>query len=166
MGTSSKHISGLIYPIQTARVIILYQRENAKTGHSQYVRSDDMTKAAALYNFFSGFDIPAYEENSVYSMETAPAYPYLTYEVTTDSFEGNDVPLTFSLWYRSTSWVDINAKSDEISAAIGRGALTSCDKGTILIHRGHPFAQRLGDSSDDMVKRISHNITVRFYTND
>lgn len=124
-----------------------------------------MTKAAALYNFFSGFDIPAYEENSVYDMEPAPAYPYLTYEVATDSFEGNDVPLAFSLWYRSTSWVGINAKSDEISAAIGRGKITPCDGGSILIHRGHPFARRMGEGSDDMVKRISHNITVRFYTN-
>ena len=31
-----------------------------------------MTKAAAIYNFWAGFGIPAYEENSVPSGEDAP----------------------------------------------------------------------------------------------
>lgn len=125
-----------------------------------------MTKAAALYNFFAGFGLSAYEENSVYSLEKAPTFPYITYEVQTDSFEGDDIPLSFSLWYRSTSWVAINAKSEEISKAIGHGVVLECDGGYILIHRGHPFAMNMGDDSDDMIKRISHNFTVRYYTND
>lgn len=126
-----------------------------------------MTKTAVLFNFFAGFNIPAYEENSVYSMAEPPAFPYLTYEVKTDSYSEFDTPLSFSLWYRSTSWVEANAKSAEISAEIGRGGKTlPCDGGYILIQRGHPFAQNMGDSSDDMIKRIAHNITVRYYTND
>lgn len=123
------------------------------------------TKAAALYSFFSGFSIDAWEENSVYALESAPDYPYLTYEMNTDAFCETDISLTCSLWYRSTSWAAANAKSEEISASIGRmGKLIPCDGGYILIMRGSPFAQSLGDPSDDMVKRKLINLTARFYT--
>lgn len=126
-----------------------------------------MTKAAALYSFFSSFGIPAYEENSIYSMKNAPAFPYLTYEIQTDSFSEYDAALSFSLWYSSESWVSANAKSAEISAYIGSGGkVIPCDGGYILIQRAHPFAQNMGDDSDDMIKRITHNISVRYYTND
>ena len=95
-----------------------------------------MTKVEALYSFFSSFGIPAYEENSVYAMAdngNAPSFPYLTYEVKTDYFGESDTNISFSLWYRSMSWVDINAKSEEISAAIGRvGKLLDFDGGRIL----------------------------------
>lgn len=124
-----------------------------------------MTKAAALYSFFSSFGIPAYEENSVYDMEEAPGYPYLTYELNTDAFSQNDTPLTFSLWYRSTSWVKANAKVEEISASISRtGRILECDGGYILIMRGSNFAQSMGDESDNMIKRKLINLTARFYT--
>lgn len=125
-----------------------------------------MTKAAALYQFFSGFGLEAWEENSVYSLESPPAFPYLTYEMNTDAFNDYDTALTFSLWYRSTSWAAANAKVEEISAAIGRiGKVLPVDGGYLLIMRGSPFAQSLGDPSDDMIKRKMLNITVRFYTN-
>lgn len=125
-----------------------------------------MTKAAALYSFFSGFGIDAYEENSVYALESPPAFPYLTYEVRTDAFGEFDTAISFSTWHRSTSWAASNAKAEEISAAIGRGGtIMHVDGGYMLIMRGSPFAQSLGDPSDDMIKRKLFNITVRFYTN-
>ncbi len=124
------------------------------------------TKAAALYSFFSGFGLDAWEENSVYALENPPSFPYLTYEMMTDAFGEYDTALTFSLWYRSTSWAAANAKVEEISAAIGRsGKVIPVDGGYILIMRGSPFAQSTGDPSDDMIKRKLMNITVRFYTN-
>ena len=125
-----------------------------------------MTKAAALYQFFSGFGLEAWEENSVYTLESPPTFPYLTYEMNTDAFNDYDTALTFSLWYRSTSWAAANAKVEEISASIGRiGKVLPVDGGHLLIMRGSPFAQSLGDPSDDMIKRKMLNITVRFYTN-
>lgn len=125
-----------------------------------------MTKAAALYSFFSGFGIDAYEENSVYALESPPAFPYLTYEVITDAFGEFDTAISFSTWHRSTSWAASNAKTEEISAAIGRGGtIMHIDGGYLLIMRGSPFAQSLGDPSDDMIKRKLFNITVRYYTN-
>lgn len=73
-----------------------------------------MTKAAAIYNFWSGFGIPAYEENSVPSGKDAPEFPYVTYQLITDSF-GADVAMTASLWYRDSSWVNANAKPTKLA---------------------------------------------------
>ena len=123
-----------------------------------------MTKEAALYNFWSMFGLPAYEENSVPTGEDGAEFPYITYQVVTDSF-GNDVALTGSVWYRSTSWKEANAKAQEISEKISRGGVTiSCDGGIIWIRRGVPFAQSMGDESDDLIKRKYLNITAEFMT--
>lgn len=125
-----------------------------------------MTKSAAIYQFFSSFGIDAYEESSVYTLEAPPAFPYLTYELRTDAFSEYDTAITFSLWYRSSSWAAANAKVEDISAEIGRdGKVVSCDGGYILIMRGSPFCQSLGDVSDDMIKRKLLNLNIRFYTN-
>ena len=123
-----------------------------------------MTKEAALYNFWSMFGIPAYEENSVPSGEDGAEFPYITYQVVTDSF-GNDVAMTGSVWYRSTSWKEANAKAQEISNVLSRGGVTlTCDGGIIWLRRGVPFAQSMGDDSDDLIKRKYINITAEFIT--
>lgn len=125
-----------------------------------------MTKTAALHAFYSSFGLEAYEENAVPTGDDAPDLPYLTYNVSTDSI-GTDVALTVSLWYRGTSWVQANAKAEEISRAIGMGGtVLPCDGGTIWIRRGTPFAQSMGDDSDDMIKRKYINITAEFLTAD
>lgn len=125
-----------------------------------------MTKTAALYQFFSDFGLEAWEENSVYALESPPEFPYLTYEMRTDAFGDYDTAVTFSLWYHSIAWSAANAKVEEISAKIGRGGtIIHVDDGYLLIMRGSPFAQSLGDPSDDMIKRKLLNINVRFYTN-
>ena len=123
-----------------------------------------MTKAAAIYQFWSSFGIPAYDENSVPSDEDGAEFPYITYQVVTDSF-GNDVALTGSVWYRSTSWKEANAKAQEISDKISRGGVTiACDGGVIWIRRGVPFAQSMGDDSDDLIKRKYINLVAEFMT--
>lgn len=122
-----------------------------------------MTKEAALYNFWSMFGLTAYEENAVPS---DAEFPYITYQVVTDSF-GNDVALTGSVWYRSTSWKEANAKAQEISNTLSRGGVTiACDGGIIWLKRGVPFAQSMGDESDDLIKRKYLNITAEFMTAD
>ena len=125
-----------------------------------------MTKEAALYNFWSMFGLPAYEENSVQSGEDGAEFPYITYQVVTDSF-GNDVAMAGSAWYRSTSWKEANAKAQEISNVLGSGGVTlTCDGGIIWLRRGVPFAQSMGDDSDDLIKRKYLNITAEFITAD
>ena len=120
-----------------------------------------MTKAAAIYQFWASFGLPAYEENSVPDTST---FPYITYQLVTDSFE-NEVILTGSIWYRDTSWLSVNTKAEEISQAIGLGGkLIDCDGGKIWLKRGSPFAQNMGDDTDDLIKRKYINLSAEFFT--
>ena len=120
-----------------------------------------MTKAAAIYQFWSSFGLTAYEENTV---PTDAAFPYMTYQLVTDSFD-RDVAATASLWYSGESWTAINAKTEEISAHIGLGGkIIKCDGGRIWIKRGQPFAQNMGDESDDLIKRKYINVVYEFMT--
>ena len=122
-----------------------------------------MTKAAAIYQFWSGFGLTAYEENTV---PDDAAFPYITYQLVTDSFD-REIQFTASLWYRSESWTAINAKAEEISQKIGRGGkIISCYGGAIWLKRGQPFAQNMGDESDNLIKRKYLNITAEFMTAD
>lgn len=128
-----------------------------------------MTKAQALYNFFSSFGLPAYEENAVYAMDKPPAFPYITYELTTDSFQedNNGSPISASLWYRSASWAECNAKAEEISAAVSSGGkMYHFDGGSLWIKRGSPFAQSMGDALDDMVRRKVLSFMIEFFCED
>ena len=119
-----------------------------------------MTKAAAIFNFWNTF-LTAYEENSV---PTDAEFPYITYQLIEDSFD-NEVALTASLWYRSTSWVNINKMTDLIGNYIGHGGIfIDCDGGKIWLKRGTPFAQNMGDESDDLIKRKYLNITAEYFT--
>lgn len=119
-----------------------------------------MNKFSAIYSFFSSFGLSAHEENSVYA--TTPL-PYLTYEMRTDVF-GNSVNFTCSLWYKTPSWVEINAKTDEISRKIGfGGVILDCKEGHIWLKRGTPFALSMGD---DLIKRKILNFTAEFFTAD
>ena len=120
-----------------------------------------MTKAAAIYQFWSSFGLTAYEENTV--PEDA-AFPYITYQLVTDSFD-RELTATATLWYRGESWTAINAKTEEIARFIGGGGcLLDCDGGFIWLKRGTPFAQNMGDESDDLIKRKYINVTVEYMT--
>ena len=122
-----------------------------------------MTKAAAIYQFWSGFGLTAYEENTV---PTDAVFPYITYQLVTDSFD-REILLAASIWYRSESWTTINAKTEEISQKISRGGkIVPCDGGAIWLKRGQPFTQNMGDESDNLIKRKYLNITAEFITAD
>ena len=120
-----------------------------------------MTKDEAIYSFYSGFSLPAYDENTV---PEGSALPYITYSVSTDSI-GNMVILSASLWYRSTSWAAIQDKADEIAAAIGYGGkIIKIDNGYLWLTKGSPFAQRMSEPSDNMVRRMALNLNAEFLT--
>ncbi len=123
-----------------------------------------MTKNAAIFNFFSGFGLTAYPASSVpTSGEEMPTFPYLTYSVSTDQGV-QSVSATASVYYRSESWTAINSKVDEISQSIGMGVTLECDEGGIIIRKGTPWAQTLGDDSDNMVKRKILTFEILFAT--
>lgn len=119
-----------------------------------------MDKAQILQSFWSGFGVPAYDENTV--PENA-ALPRITYAVALDSFD-SPVSISASIWYRSTSWAVITKKAEEISKAIGPGGVVlKCDGGHVWIKRGSPFSQRMSDP-DDSIRRVYLNIEVEFLT--
>ena len=118
-----------------------------------------MTSTQALYQFWSSFGLSAYDETSV---DDKAELPYLTYESPRDDF-GYPVASSASLWYRSTSWVDITAKEVEIAERIGRGGIiVSYDGGALWIKKGNPWAQRMSEASDDMIRRIVLNVELEF----
>lgn len=118
-----------------------------------------MDKVQTLHTFWSGFGLKAYDENSV--PDTAKL-PYITYESSVDSF-GNFIALTANLWYRSSSWSEITAKEQEIADFITRGGrMINYDGGAMWIQRASPWAQRLPEANDDMIRRIVLNYTIEF----
>lgn len=124
-----------------------------------------MTKNAAIQAFFSGFGLNAYPATSVPTGPDAPDYPYVTYTAPTDASLGR-VAVQASLWYRSSKWTDINAKVEAISKEIGAGVVIGCDDGAIIVRRGSPWAQPMGDDSDNMIKRKILNMEFLYATTD
>lgn len=116
-----------------------------------------MDKQQALYSFWSGFQIPAYDETSV---PTDAELPYITYEVNTSDFD-QELPISASIWYRSSSWLAITEKANEIERSIGRGGrMISYDDGAFWIRKRN--SQRMQEPNDNMVRRILMNLTIEF----
>jgi hypothetical protein len=120
---------------------------------------DIMNKMQTLHSFWSGFGLKAYDENSV---PDNAQLPYITYEASDDDF-GNTLFQTANLWYRSSGWGEITEKEQEISDFITRGGrMVAFDDGAMWIQKGSPWAQRLEEPSDEMIRRIVLNITIEF----
>ena len=118
-------------------------------------------KTQALYNFFSGFELPAYEENTVPTGANAPALPYITYATATSGFD-SDVQISASLWYKGYSWEGADRKAAEINAALAHGGkMIPYTGGALWIRRGTPFAQHMADD-DDTIRRIYLNLTAEY----
>ena len=118
-----------------------------------------MNKSQALDHFWNSFNLPAFDENSVSS---GTSFPYITYQVATDSVN-HPVTLSASLWYRESSWKNIADKAEEIARFIGYSySKVKFDNGYLVIYKGTPFAQRMGDPEDDLIKRIVLTITAEF----
>ena len=117
-----------------------------------------LNKSQALQAFWEGFNVPAYDENTVPENAT---YPRITYTYAEDDFE-RPVALSASLWDRSYSWARVDTLKNAIRTAIGYGGtLIECEGGKIWLKTGAPFAQRMGDE-DDAIRRIYINIEAEF----
>lgn len=118
-----------------------------------------MDKIQTLAAFWNGFGLPAYDETDVPDDATLP---YITYEVSSDSF-GTQLMQSASLWYRSSSWADITQKEEQIAEFITRGGRTlKYDDGVMWIQKASPWAQRMADPSDEMIRRIVLSVLVEF----
>ena len=123
-----------------------------------------MDKSQALHSFWSSFGLTAYDEASIPSGDNAPPFPYISYTVATDAL-GAAIPLSASLWYKSTSWREITLKAEEIAQSIEQMEKPiPLDVGYLWIVRGNPFAQRMSEPGDNTIRRILLNIMVEYLT--
>ena len=123
-----------------------------------------MNKDAAIHSFFESFGLSAFPATSVpTSGDEKPDFPYITYTFSTDS----DLERTIanaSVWHRSESWAGLNATVRNISESVGGGVVIQCDEGAIIIRKSSPFAQPMGDDSDNMIKRKILNFEFLYAT--
>lgn len=121
-----------------------------------------MTKGEAIHRWFNGFGIPFYPASAV---PDDAIFPWGTYELTVDTWEGGEVGITVNLWFHTSDEAQPNAKAQEISNAIGSGGVTiPCDGGFIWLKRGSPWCQSLHDETDANIKRRYINITAEYMT--
>lgn len=122
-----------------------------------------MTKAGAIYNFLSWFEIPVYAETSVPS---DAEFPYMTYQLATGAFDDGEINIPVSLWYYTDSESIPNAKAEEIASRLGRGGcMVPCDNGGIWLKQGSPFCQSVqGEGDNEKVKMRLINIDCEFFT--
>ena len=126
--------------------------------------------AIALHTFFSGFGIPAFVEYDVPDEfpdehgDMQPVRPpYITYQLVEPDWR-DSAPIYARVWYRSTSYTAINAKVDEIRAAIGEGVSIPTDSGAVWLFKGSPFAQNMPMEGDDTLKVVYLNMIIHAIT--
>lgn len=122
-----------------------------------------MDKWQTINDFWNGFDIPAYDENSV---PDDVVMPYISYSAQVGSLD-DVLLLVASVWDRSTSWRFVSNKVDQIARYVGEHGhiVLSVDNGLLWVTQGDPFAQRMNDPSDDSVRRIYITLNAEFLTN-
>ena len=124
-----------------------------------------MDKLQALNNFWNQFGIPAFDHltvpDEINGVPVKP--PYITYETASDEF-GNAIPMNASIWYREKSWENITAKEKQISDHIGRGGvMVPYDQGAFWLTKRSPWAQRMNDPDDDLIRRILLQYSIEFF---
>lgn len=123
-----------------------------------------MTKIEAIQRFLESGGTAVYAEASV---PDDAQFPYVTYEAQTAAFGDGECPITVNAWFYTTSEAVPDAYCDSLSREIGRGGvLLTCDGGAVWIKRGSPFAQRIKNTGDDMIKRRYINLSAEFFTED
>lgn len=98
-----------------------------------------MTETAkALYKFFSSFDIPAYNRNSI---PDDVKLPYITYDIVEPDWR--DVgSVSASVFYPGTGYAELFKKVDEIKNKVGEGLRIPVESGgCVYIVKDTPFAQ-------------------------
>ncbi len=117
--------------------------------------------AKTLHSFYSGFSVPAYAEDSV---PDDAKLPYITYTVP-QSGVFNGTTHQVRIWHATDkgapSNVAVNAKADEVIAAIGQGVKLKAGKGFVCIYPGTPLAQM--QPADDATRIVYLNLELRAY---
>lgn len=120
-----------------------------------------MDRWEALYNFWSSFGVPAYDDTSVPS---DASFPYITYEGQVGPFEQIQT-ITASIWTESRSWLQADTISDQIEEYIKNMGCPKIKGGRYRVYIGDtPFAQNMGDPDNDLIKRKLLHVNFEFMT--
>ena len=132
-----------------------------------------MNKQQAINAFWRGFGVLAFEENSVpddkaidaliASGAAASKFPYITYQVVTDDYNGVAMA-TASIWDRNSSWQTADELSNVIAQAIQNANTVKLDGGRFFIVKGSPFAQHMSEDNDPSIRRVVLNVGYHFFT--
>lgn len=91
----------------------------------------------ALFEFYSGFGLPAYADGLV---PDDAVLPYITFDAV-DSGLAQPSLHHVRVWYEGTDNEPPSAKADEIIAAIGDGTRIVCNSGVVVLYPGSPLVQ-------------------------
>lgn len=122
--------------------------------------------AKALYAFYSQFGIPAYAEDLVPDDPDGPKAnpPYITYTVPQSGVFASATHQA-RIWYPTDkgapSNVKVNAKADEVIAAIVQGVKLKAGRGFVCIYPGEPLAQM--QPADEALAIVYLNLELRSY---
>ena len=134
--------------------------------------------ARALYAFWNGFGLPAYPEGNVPCEGSVPCGgsvpetdaqgravcpPYITYTLEKPDW-GATAPHQARIWMSGEGYEAIDAKLDEIAAAIpaGCGALIRAGEGLLWLRRADAWVQML-DTGDRHLKAAQLSMEIRAY---
>lgn len=106
--------------------------------------------ALALQKFFSGFGLPAYEENSV---PDDAELPYITYEIAAGDWL-DQTSISATVWYKGTSYIGLFKKIDEIEKKVDGGLSIQTVDGVVYLFKDTPFSQPI-NTTDDKVKAVT-----------
>lgn len=119
-----------------------------------------MNKYEAQQAYWSRFGIPAYNELTVPETER-DRYPYITYQKVNGSLDGQ-VTASANIYYRSTSWREIDEKITEMEPLINHQI--EIEGGYLKVRKPEAnFAQQMSDP-DPAVRRYTLTVEVEFLT--
>lgn len=123
-----------------------------------------MTSYEALYQYFSSFGLPAYEENQLLDGRNAPELPYITYSVQSGCWADGELMLSINIRYKNTAdWLSVYETLTFISDSLGLcGRVLETDDGGILLTRGSPFSKNTSDSHDKRIRCVTVKIGAEF----
>lgn len=114
--------------------------------------------AKALYEFWSGFGIPAYTIGTVPDDEILP---YITYSLS-ESEPLEPASHYAQLWYRTISNSALLEKVDVVKETLGNGVIINCDGGYVSIRPSSPLVQ-LMVAEDPEVRCAYINLQINCY---
>lgn len=116
-----------------------------------------------IYQFWSGFSVPAFEENSVPTGEDFPGFPYITFPMVFAGFGGKS-SVFVSIWTKSDSgWQQaINIANSIYSVLKDGGLCLQHSTGAVWVSANEPFSRGTGDPNDNQVKRLLLDVSLQF----